>query len=172
MKKHNNYQFFYFLSWRFIFFSILLTFSKCGSPDYYEELSGNYFFRGGDGDGIVSHQPNRKNIYGKVVRYKFNNDFIVALQTPDYKDYQSMVSFELGGDVKKYSENSDEDMNLTDKIADSILHNDPYYKKVFSSKENYWIISHKNECIYGPLTRSEYKEKRAELKVPNSLQLD
>ena len=154
------------------FLSVLFALFGCGAPDNYQELSGNYFFRGGDGDGILSHKPDKMSIYGKVIQYKFNNDFIVVIQHPDYMDYKTMISSNLLNDVKKYPKNSTKDISMANREADSLLKYDTTYKKIFSAKENYWIISHKNEKTYGPLNEFEYMKIRKQLQVPQNLVLD
>jgi len=60
----------------------------------------------------------------------------------------------------------------SDKIADSILENDPHYVQLFSRKIKFWIISHAPDSIYGPLSLEEYLEKRTELGVPDDLRLE
>lgn len=150
----------------------LLTLTSCGSADYYEELSGNYLYYGGDGDGILATTRNKKSIYGKVTKLGYDDNFIIAFQKPDYVDYRIHLSFAIRTDVTKYPKNSDEDMKATDSIADSLLRNDPFYIKVFSSKTNFWIISHQNSRVYGPLSEYEYKDLRTELKVPIDLELE
>jgi hypothetical protein len=150
----------------------LLALTGCGSPDYYEELSGSYLYYGGDGDGILATTPNKKSIYGKVTRLGFDDNFIIAFQKPDYTDYHNHLSDIRRTDVTKYPENSDEDLKATNSIADSLLKNDPFYVKVFSSKANFWIISHRNNRVYGPLNKHEYEALRTELKVPIDLELE
>lgn len=145
---------------------------SCGSPDYYEELSGNYLYYGGDGDGILAPMPNKKSIYGKVTKLGFDENFIVAFQKPDYTDYRHHLSSKIRSDASKYPENSSEDMNATDSIADSLLKNDPFYVQVFSSKANFWIIRHSDNRVYGPLKKQEYEALRTELKVPVELKLE
>jgi len=158
-----------------IYFALLLitlTFFCCGSPDNYQELSGNYFFRGGDGDGILSHIPGQGNIYGKVISYNFDDEFILARQLPEYADHKSMLSSMLLGDLKRYPQHSSQDIARSQVAADSILKYNYMYKKIFSAKENYWIISHQNRKVYGPLNREEYKIKMTSLQVPDQLQLE
>ncbi|WP_409013341.1 hypothetical protein [Dyadobacter sp. CY343] len=111
-------------------------------------------------------------MYGKVTKLGFDENFIVAFQKPDYTDYRNHLSFEIRSDVSKYPENSSEDMNATDSIADSLLKNDPFYIKVFSSKANFWIIRHSDNRVYGPFKKQEYEVLRTELKVPIELELE
>ncbi len=37
---------------------------------------------------------------------------------------------------------------------------------------NYWIADHRSDALLGPLSLEEYKEKRAELGIPEDLQLE
>jgi hypothetical protein len=141
--------------------------------DYSEEISGGYFYRseGADTKDILSHLPNGNNIYSKVVSYDYNSNFIIAAQQPIYNEYRSMIGFELRNDLSKYPSNSETDMIKSEVIADSILKNDPFYRKVFSRTTNYWIIDHTRNLFLGPLSFEEYEKKRKDLGVPDDLQL-
>jgi hypothetical protein len=138
------------------------------SNDSSIELSGNYFYReeGSNVKQIISHTTNRKEIYSKVIDYDYNKDFIIAVQQPDYKDYIIMIAFNLRDDTIRFSKKSLND-NLSEEVADSILKNDSNYKKIFLNKLNYWIISNKENRVYGPLTKYEYLDKRKDLKIAN-----
>lgn len=78
------------------------------------------------------------------------------------------------------TENTVQDIKMSQQIADSIVKNEPYYQDIFSREINYWIISHKerNENdympmskIYGPYSKEEYLQKREKLGVPETLNL-
>lgn len=144
------------------------------SNDTNSELSGNYFYRdeGGYMKEILSHSANRENIYGRIICYDYNSDFIIALQEPIFDEFVSMIGFNLRDDSIKYSSNSSEDIRNSEIEADSILKNDPYYRKIFSSKYNYWIISHKLDSVFGPLTKEEYLIMREEINIPNGVKLN
>lgn len=58
------------------------------------------------------------------------------------------------------SKNQIEDMEKIKIILDSVFHYDPFYKKVFSSKENYWIIDKDNNIRFGPFSKKELKQKK------------
>jgi hypothetical protein len=68
-------------------------------------------------------------------------------------------------------ENTSEDIKKGEKIADSLMKNDPFHKKIFSLKKAYWIIKIKNNILIGPLSETEYKLKRKELNLNNKLTL-
>ena len=73
---------------------------------------------------------------------------------------------------KKVSfKNSLEDIQKGEEIADSIMKNNPFHKKVFSLKKVYWIIIVKKNILIGPLSENEYKIKRKELKISDEIQL-
>jgi len=153
---------------------INITLYNCSNGDYTEELSGNYFYRneGPDTKDILSHSPNRKEIYSKVLSYSYNERFIVAVQMPIYNEYKKMIAFDLRDDFKKYPKNSNDEILKSEKSADSILINDSFYKTIFSNKMNYWIIDHERKLFLGPLSLDEYELKRKQLGVPDNLQLD
>lgn len=67
--------------------------------------------------------------------------------------------------------NSIQDINLEEEIADSLLKNDPKYKKIVYSKENYWIIRISKDTLLGPLSKSEYLSERELLHIPKEVKL-
>ena len=160
----------------FLIFCSLFFFTQCGggSIDFYEELSGNYFYRG-EGSGsneIISHSPNQKSIYGEVISYKFNNDFIIALQQPNYKSHKYLIAAQLRTDVTEFPANSSQEIKTSEKIADSLLKHDSFYLKIFSRKQNSWIIMNKPNKLYSPLNKEEYLRKRKQLNIPKELELE
>jgi len=138
-----------------------------------EELSGQYFYRneGRDVKDILCHNPNHQEIYSKVLDYAYNSDFIVAVQEPIYNEYKVMIGFNLRNTLSKYSKNLKDDVDKSEKEADSILVNDHFYQSIFKHEINYWIISNKTQLVFGPLTKEEYEKKREELMIPQSLQI-
>lgn len=79
------------------------------------------------------------------------------------------------------TENTAQDIEISQVIADSIIKNDPYYKDIFSREINYWIIAHgepqkyfylPSSEVYGPFSKQEYLTKRKELGVPEELKLE
>jgi hypothetical protein len=66
------------------------------------------------------------------------------------------------------SENQIADMDKIKIILDSVFTTDKFYKKIFTSKLNYWIINKDKNIRFGPFTKSEFenkcKEKRIKLK--------
>jgi hypothetical protein len=163
---------------------ILISFlTACGwTGDYEEELSGGFFYHdeGSENKDIISHYPNQKNIWSKVVDYAYDEDFILVVQKPLIKYHRNSIAFEIREKNPTFSENTLEDITNSEQIADSIIKNDPYYQDIFSRELNYWIISHKerNEKdympmskIYGPYSKEEFLQKRKELRIPKGLQL-
>ena len=61
--------------------------------------------------------------------------------------------------------NTTEDWDKINPILDSIFHSDPFYVKIFSSKENYWIIDKDNNVRFGPMTFSEFDSLRIDKKI-------
>lgn len=152
-----------------------LFFFQCGggSSDFYEELSGNYFYRG-EGRGsneILSHSPKQKSIYSEVINYSFNDDFIIALQQPNYESHKYMIATKLRIDAIQFPTNSSQEIKASEKIAASLLKHDSFYLKIFSQKRNFWIITNKPNKLYGPLNNEQYLQKREELNVPKELEL-
>jgi len=91
-----------------------------------------------------------------VVDYDYDKDFIIVLQQPNYEAFRISIAFDLRDDLKKYPTNSYDEITQSEKVADSLIKNNPYYIKIFSHKNNYWIIEHSNKKVYGPFTKEEY----------------
>lgn len=68
--------------------------------------------------------------------------------------------------------NSLEDIKKSEKIADSIIKNNPLHKKVFSLKKVYWIIKIKGNTLFGPFNKQEYLSKRKNIAVEVNLKLE
>lgn len=142
--------------------------------DIAKDISGGYFYRdeGGTQKMIWSYNGNIKGIDGEVISYDYNEDFIVAIQKPNYNEIRRTISFHLTNDTLKYPTNSREEIEISLKVADSIIMFDDYYKKIFANKINYWIISHKNKIMYGPLSKIEFLQMRRALNVPSKLNVE
>jgi hypothetical protein len=143
------------------------------NSDSTKELSGNYFYRdeGPNVKDILSHSPNRQEVYSKVIGYAFDEDFILIVQQPIYDEYKAMIGFKLRETLPRYSKNQKEDVNMSEVEADSILKTDDFYKSIFRNDINYWIISNKQQMVFGPFTKDEYERKRVQLSVPEKLQI-
>jgi hypothetical protein len=150
---------------------VLLLLQSCVVGDSNEELSGDYFYRdnGINSKEIISHLPNRKNIYSNVISYSYNKDFILVAQKPNLDGYRNSISFELRDDIKKYPLNSSEDIQKTLKISDSLISNNIFYKNIFSRSINFWIIANKSNQFFGPMSLENYIEKRRSLNIPEKL---
>ncbi|MGG7033991.1 MAG: hypothetical protein ACI7YS_02215 [Flavobacterium sp.] len=83
-------------------------------------------------------------IPAKILDYKSNTKFGIALQKPIYElpQYGNVRPNEFRDVIEK------------------------------SHKVNYWVIVKRGNIFYGPLNREGYIKKRIELGVPKSLQLD
>jgi hypothetical protein len=68
--------------------------------------------------------------------------------------------------------NSHQDSDIELWIADSLLRNDPYYKRIISAKQNFWIISVATNSLFGPFSNQDYFRKKRELKIPDGLKLN
>jgi hypothetical protein len=147
---------------------------SCRPGTYTKNLSGGYTYDDIGPDIIntfmtspVFVATNTKNIYGRVIDFCYDNNFILVKQKPDYNRYKDMVSFE-------YRLANRQDSNAIEKsliITDSLLKNDPYYKAIFSKDINYWIINNKEKKLLGPFTKEEYLKQRKLLNIPKSLAL-
>lgn len=57
------------------------------------------------------------------------------------------------------------------KFTKSLMSNDPFQKKILSSKINYWVISLARDTLFGPLNQSEYLKLRQQLAIPDNVKL-
>ena len=67
--------------------------------------------------------------------------------------------------------NTSRDLRLKEIVGDSLIKNDPYFIRIFSKNENFWIILNKHDSLIGPLTKAEYLKMRQYLRVPEKLRL-
>ncbi|MEM9143216.1 MAG: DUF3997 domain-containing protein, partial [Bacteroidota bacterium] len=68
-------------------------------------------------------------------------------------------------------DNLERDQKILDEVSDSILRNNPNYRKLFENQDNYWVINKKNNIVFGPLTKEEYLLKRDKLHLSSILNL-
>lgn len=154
---------------------IALLCISCHNSDIYKELTGDYAYRdeGGEMKQILGGSGSYRNeIYGKVLSYDYNREFIIVSQEPSNRDYIGMLSFYLRDDTVKYPKNDKDVLLKSEKEADSLIANDPYYKKIFSNDTNYWIIQIARDSLIGPLTKLEFEVTRKEMNIPDKLKLD
>ena len=180
---------------------------SCNPGVYTQNLCGNYVYAE---EGQNNHTIfGKHSIYGNVIRYACNDNFVLVEQMPNKGSYMIFLGSDLSTrysmyhsykadstflernktvyskqDIKPDSNlyqllsnkhvslnNSKEDIATCEDIADSILSNDPAYKKLFSLKKAYWIISFPKDQLDGPFTEEEFLQKRNELHVPDDLKL-
>lgn len=140
-------------------------------------LSGDYVYyrEGTNAKSIMSRQAGKGEIYGTVIDYSYNWSFITAKQVPNYDCYQGEIQGDIRTDKMRNDPsyiNNVEGIHIALDMADSILKTDPYYLNIFANDTNYWIISHKDDSLYGPYTKAEFNEICIKLKVPKRLRLD
>lgn len=68
-------------------------------------------------------------------------------------------------------QNTATDKNIELAIADSLINNDSYYKKIASGEDNYWIIRISTDTLLGPFSRDAYLQERNLLHIPAELTL-
>jgi hypothetical protein len=142
------------------------------SSDEYRELSGGYFYadEGPASKAILSHSPNRFQIYGVITGFDYNEDFIVAMEIPD------SLSWSEYRPLKRTSENTGESIYPVDQSKQlALLQTDVYalpmelMVQVLRNDTNYWIIDNSGSNVYGPLMYSDYQTLRRQLHVPEDL---
>jgi hypothetical protein len=133
---------------------------------------------------LAEQHPSRsyiKNYLGNDLydRYTAYADY---LRNPHAKnqDQDPTVLKSIQGDSINYREflergaddkNSIDDINIYEQLSDSLINNDPYYKRILSAKQNFWIIRLSDDSMFGPLTKSVYFKERARLSIPRKLML-
>jgi hypothetical protein len=116
----------------------------------------------------------RDNILEKKYELDYNpNDEInLVIETDGYQ------TIKIPGHILFYGHNEDF-IIANQKPVDSIITDienlgyDEMVDKVFKTKFNqFWIITLKNDSIYGPLNRQDYFRIRDKLEIPKKLRLD
>jgi hypothetical protein len=150
---------------KFLFFYLILFVTSCEDSD--NHLIGNYYY---DTDmaslRIRTKSKKNREIWGTIIDYSYDSNYILVIQNPSYLDYIGMI-----GETIEYPRNSDKDFEKIQEIASRQIKYDTFYQKIFAHKYNYWIIYPAKDTIYGPLTKEEYHAKREELHIPKQLKL-
>jgi len=137
-------------------------------------------------DFILARQkPNKRHyvpslgidLYTRYTSYLHYKDNPHIINEEGYKEQKGKIewdtiNYKLFTERGASDKNTSNDIQISWAIADSLINNDPYYKKIFVNEVNYWIIYNRKDTLMGPLTKQEYIAKRKELKIPDNLQLD
>lgn len=107
-------------------------------------------------------------------KYMFGKDNIKPQEGVDVGDVvkRDSANYRIFHSKGASQGNTQEDIMISQAVADSLIHNDPYYIKIYSRKENYWIIINALDTLIGPLTKEEFLIKRKEYHVPDKLTLE
>ncbi|HTI09261.1 MAG TPA: hypothetical protein VL832_11920 [Puia sp.] len=82
------------------------------------------------------------------------------------------INYKLFLQRQASEKNTDQDKAIEVAIADSLIHHDPYYRKVaFGEEDNFWIIRLSTDTLLGPYSKGGYQQEREVLHVPASLKL-
>lgn len=128
---------------------------------------------------IIAKQNPKISSYKKLVREDLRTRLMIYdgfLKERNDKDYEKTTTPNIVKSIKSDSliyhrfkksglkgNYYDKDLKI-DKVVDSILKNDIFYKKILSNKINYWIINKLENTRFGPFTRIEFEN---ELKLKN-----
>src|SRR5690625_2630427 len=129
-----------------MFFYLIIFLSSCSS----DKLEKNYELDYDHNHEIFLITPTENGyqkveIPGQILFYGHNGDFIIANQKSRDSIYDS-------------------NENLVYQEMES---------KIFNTKfSNFWIVTLKDDNIYGPLNRNEYFKMRKALNIPDDLKLD
>lgn len=91
-----------------------------------------------------------------------------------YQETNPFIRKAISGDSTLYrflkakhitDQNSVEDKQGIQNVLDSVFHSDPYYIRLLTAKENYWIIDKKQNKRIGPLTKNDFDIRCRELKI-------
>ncbi len=58
------------------------------------------------------------------------------------------------------------------KLTDSLISNNPFHKRIWANKINYWILALTSDSLYGPFQKNEYLNCKLTLGVPKKLLLN
>jgi hypothetical protein len=133
----------------FLYFMIFIIFTSCNNEDHFQIIGGHYKFNYNPRSEIALKDNNIKDgvydiVEGHILFYCNNSDFIIASQKP--KD-----------SIKKpFGLDYDQGRNLVFK----------------SNYSQYWIITLKNDSLYGPYKKEEYLKERKKLGIPDNFKLN
>lgn len=142
---------------------IILLLYSCNLSDVTEDLPGGWVYIS-EGTGYAYIYLNQRlhdekkiknTIFPNVAKYQFNEDYIIAMQRPNKKLSVQFIAIDLRIKLMK-GDTTEESYQKSFIIADSILDNNEYYKQIFSSVSNYWIVDIRKDTVYGPLTKKKY----------------
>ena len=128
---------------------------------------------------IIAKQKPKVSSYKKllkenlITRLRIYDSFLKERNDKDYKEIttpqiiraiksDSLIYYQFK--ERGLKENYYDKSLKTESVVDSILQNDLFYKKIFRSKVNYWIINKLENTRFGPFTKIEFEN---ELKLEN-----
>ena len=89
----------------FLFASVMMLATSCNMSDDYHELDSgfNYNSEGGEAHSITGGDiPHNTVIYGNVLSYNSDDNFIIAEQKPSRAEYKSEIGSNLWSDYYRY----------------------------------------------------------------------
>jgi len=113
-------------------------------------------------EGIILYEINGL-IEDKIDIYKTFKDSIKSPARFTIED--SLLVIKIKNQGYNGIRNSIKDQEIISKESDSIITNDPFYRKLFIHEYNYWIVDKKQDYIYGPLTKMRYNELKDSLGI-------
>ncbi|HEX9511548.1 MAG TPA: hypothetical protein VF939_13760 [Puia sp.] len=81
------------------------------------------------------------------------------------------INYQLFMHRQASENNTAKDKDIEWAIADSLIHYDPYYKKIASGEDNYWILQLSADTLLGPFSKAAYGQERKLLRIPENLKL-
>jgi len=159
-----------------VLYSLVFLSTSCWSPyivDLDEKLPKGYFYRGNKSPYIsCGNFYDNKDIYPIVMKYKYDERFIIVKQKPKLFYYQSRISERIRrlDSIQNY-DNIYSAYAIYDKKADSILKYDPQYRNLFNGEYYYWIIDVNLNLHIGPMSKQNYELKFKEMKIPEKLKV-
>jgi hypothetical protein len=92
-----------------------------------------------------------------------------------WENYSDSINYKIIVGVvgrESYLKNNSDYLNRVRNVVDSLLANNPFHKKVFENKFNFWIIDLRNDSLHGPFQKQEYLAQKEKLGVSKTLKLD
>lgn len=189
----------------FTVYLLLFALSSCGIFNRNHKDLGNDYSFNYDKCIVPRNLFTKTQIYQRIVKYNFNDKFIVIKQRPSKSKYKKMIADDLRirysiyeGYLKEHNDKDYEkittpyiiesikadsllyyklkkkglkndygenDSKLTNTAADSIIENNNFYKKIFISNVNYWIIDKIQNIRFGPFNEIEFENELKEKKI-------
>lgn len=121
---------------------------------------------------ILMHQIPSKNGYLAHIKrnslFLYNSFFLQPRDKTTHTGKDSFLVTYLSSRGFK-GDNQDNDIMILDKLADSLIQHDSYYRDILDKKEVYWLIDKSKNILHGPFNKEYFYDKKKELHIDEQM---